>query len=170
MITTDRLVLRPFEPSDLPAYATVLQDERTMALRGGPYDLATAQLALGDHLEHRAAHGYAPFAVLLDGALVGDAGLQLLEEGPDVELRYRLASSVWRRGIATEAAGASLDHGFETLGLDEIVAVIAPDNVASLRTAACLGFVRGELGEWWGHKLIRHTLSRAQHEARRRRG
>ncbi len=154
MIATARLLLRPFEPGDLHAYAAVLRDERTMAGWGGPYDLDSAKLALGDILEHEAEHGYAPFAVLLDGELIGNAGLQLLEAGPDVELLYRLASSAWGRGLATEAARAALDHGFDTLGLDEIVAVIAPDNAASLQVAARLGFARGELGEYCGHALI----------------
>ena len=84
----------------------------------------------------------------------------------DVELLYRLASSAWGRGLATEAARAALDHGFDTLGLDEIVVVIAPDNAASLKVASRLGFQRGELCDHWGHTLIRHSLTRARHAAR----
>jgi RimJ/RimL family protein N-acetyltransferase len=163
MIRTARLLLRPFERADLAAYAALLQDERMMAGWGGPYDLAMTELVLGDVLDHRAQHGFAPFAVVHEGALIGNVGLQLLEDGPDVELLYRLSSHVWGRGLATEAAAASLDYGFLDLGLQEIVAVIAEDNEPSLRLAARLGFERGEIGRYWGHALVRHSLSRERH-------
>src|ERR1700735_2244440 len=40
---------------------------------------------------------------------------------PCVEIGWRLASDVWGVGLATEGALAVARHGFEDLGLDEIV-------------------------------------------------
>jgi ribosomal-protein-alanine N-acetyltransferase len=44
---------------------------------------------------------------------------------------WLLAKEYWRRGLATEAATAWLHYGFETLGLDRIVAITRPENIAS---------------------------------------
>ena len=45
----------------------------------------------------------------------------------------------WNRGLATEAAFASLQLGFKRFGLSRLVAIIHPDNHASRRVARKLG-------------------------------
>jgi len=67
------------------------------------------------------------------GDFVGFCGLKYLDTSSEIEVGYRLAKKFWRRGLATEAARASLRYGFETLGLDRIVAVVQPENAASCR-------------------------------------
>jgi len=163
VIRTQRLVLRSFEPTDLGNFAAVLADERTMAAWGGPYDAGQAERELADYLDHEQRYGFAPFAVLLDGQLVGDLGLQHLEGGEAVELLYRLSSSVWRRGLAAEAGDATLEYAFSVLRLREVVAVIAEDNRASQRLAARLGFVAGEPGLYYGQRLVRHRVTPELH-------
>ena len=51
------------------------------------------------------------------GRLVGEAGLQVLEAGPDVELTYTLARDAWGRGYATEAGARVLRWAFAGLRL-----------------------------------------------------
>jgi RimJ/RimL family protein N-acetyltransferase len=66
----------------------------------------------------------------------------LIPEGgveSDVEIGWRLIQDAWGRGIADEAARAIVTHAFETVGLAEVVAGIAPANVASCRLAEKLG-------------------------------
>jgi ribosomal-protein-alanine N-acetyltransferase len=46
-----------------------------------------------------------------------------------------LAKAWWGRGLATEAARATRDYAFGTLGFDRLISVIRPDNVASQRVA-----------------------------------
>ena len=70
---------------------------------------------------------------------MGEAGLQLLEAGPDVELGYTLARAAWGRGYATEAARAVLRWAFAGLRLPRVVAVADPANTASLRVLEKLG-------------------------------
>lgn len=60
---------------------------------------------------------------------------------PAVEVGYRLHPGWWGRGLATEGAGASLDHGFDVLGLDRIIALCDPANHASRRVMQKLGMV-----------------------------
>lgn len=54
---------------------------------------------------------------------------------PAVEVGWRLARDVWGQGLATEGGRASIQHGFGALGLDRIVSIIHPHNVASRRVA-----------------------------------
>ena len=61
---------------------------------------------------------------------------------PAVEVGWRLAREQWGHGYATEAAKAALDFGFRELGLQEIVAMVAPANSRSRRVTERLGMSR----------------------------
>ena len=56
------------------------------------------------------------------------------------EIGYLLGPDAWGRGIATEATGALIDHLFAATAAQELRAVIAPANAASLRVVRKLGF------------------------------
>jgi RimJ/RimL family protein N-acetyltransferase len=60
---------------------------------------------------------------------------------------------VWGRGYATEAAGACLDAAFAGLRLDEVIAIVAPGNAASVRVLEKIGMrpagTRDALGRTW---------------------
>jgi len=47
-----------------------------------------------------------------------------------VEVDWRLARCSWGRGLATEAALASVRYGFEKLGIERIISITLPENVA----------------------------------------
>lgn len=163
MVRTARLLLRPFREDDLEAFTAILQNPGAMRAWGGPYSRQRACEELQHYLDHYRRHGFAPFAVVCDGALIGDIGLQRLEGGPHVELLYRLTSTAWRQGLGTEACDASLHYGFDALKLPEIVAVIGEANVTSQRLAAKLGFVPGELGPYYGQPLVLHRTTPELH-------
>jgi RimJ/RimL family protein N-acetyltransferase len=57
----------------------------------------------------------------------------------DVEVGWHLARAHWGHGYATEAARALINHGFHTLNLDTINAVVNPANAASIRVTQRLG-------------------------------
>ena len=163
LIRTPRLQLRTFQDADLEAFALVLADPGTMAPWGSPYGLERSAEELSYYLDHYERYGFAPLAIVHEGNLVGDMGLQHLEDGAEVELLYRLSSTVWRRGLGTEAGDAILDYGFTVLGLDEIVAVISENNIPSQRLATKLGFTSGEPGTYYGQRLVRHHITEELH-------
>ena len=74
---------------------------------------------------------------------MGYVGLEVVrwfqEIDGEVEISWRIDPRFWGQGYATEAALASLEGGFEHLGLDRVLAVIEPANVASLRLAERIG-------------------------------
>ena len=81
-------------------------------------------------------------AVLEDsGEFVGQCGLTIQEvEGKnEVEIGYLFLRRFWGRGLATEAARAARDHGFNTLGYERLVTLIDPGNLASRRVAEKVG-------------------------------
>jgi RimJ/RimL family protein N-acetyltransferase len=102
-------------------------------------------------IRHWDEHGFGLWALVPhaeEGAqCIGFAGLAipsfLPAVLPAVEVGWRLSSAWWGRGLATEAARASMDFGFERLGLRSIVSIIDEGNVASLRVADKLGMRRG---------------------------
>lgn len=78
------------------------------------------------------------------GELAGWAGLSiptfLPEILPAVEVGWRLGERYRGRGLATEAGGEWIRHGFEELGLESIVSIYEPENIASGAVMRRLGF------------------------------
>lgn len=76
--------------------------------------------------------------------LAGWAGLSvptfLPEILPAVEVGWRLGERYRGRGYATEAGRAWVEHGFDVLGLEAIVSIHEPANVASRAVMDRLGF------------------------------
>jgi RimJ/RimL family protein N-acetyltransferase len=107
----------------------------------------------------------------LDGpSFLGFVGLNFVDVdfpfGPTVEVGWRLARSPWGEGYATEAGRASVDLGFTSLGLDEIVSFTVPTNVRSRAVMERLGMTPDPWHDFdhpriaTGHPLRRHVLYR----------
>ena len=89
--------------------------------------------------------------------LAGWVGLGRLEINPEeIEIYYGMGRESWGRGYATEAARELLKYGFENLKLDRIVAIVLPDNHASVRVIEKIGlkFVRDIAGLPEKHKFF----------------
>ncbi len=146
-LTTPRLVLRPFVLGDLDELAPIHAEESFWwyPLRSGMSREET------EHFLQRVTTRYESdgfgIEALIDrasGVMIGWAGLAvphfLPEILPAVEVGWRL-SGPWRgRGLATEAGAAALEFGFTSGGLERIVSIYEPENTASGRVMAHLGF------------------------------
>jgi len=146
-LTTPRLVLRPFVPDDFEELAVLHAEESFWwyPLRGAMSKQETAGFL--ERVTARYESDGFGIEALLDrasGAMIGWAGLAvphfLPQILPAVEVGWRLAGP-WRgRGLATEAGAAAVEFGFTTGGLDRIVSIYEPENVASGRVMERLGF------------------------------
>ena len=95
---------------------------------------------------------------------IGFIGLLYHEEWPEgehkTEVGWRLDRSLWGRGLATEGARASLHYGFEELGLERIISIAVPENVASLRVMEKLGMTMGGETRFKGYDVVWYAVDR----------
>jgi RimJ/RimL family protein N-acetyltransferase len=71
---------------------------------------------------------------------IGICGLLRRDWHPDVELGFAFLPEGRGKGYATEAARMAVEFGQCTLGLSRLVAITAPDNLASAGVLAKVGF------------------------------
>jgi RimJ/RimL family protein N-acetyltransferase len=175
VLTTDRLILRPFVHEDLSALAVLHAEESFWwyPLRGGMSMEQTTGFLVRT-IERYETDGFG-IEALIDresGAMIGWAGLAvphfLPEVLPAVEVGWRLSGRHRGRGLATEAGAAALHWGFTGGELDRIVSIYEPENVASgkvmehLGLVPCLTTTHPERGE----TMIVTELTRARWQAR----
>jgi len=112
--------------------------------------------------EHWQKHGYGNWGILPVGGdeIIGWAGLQYLPELDETEVGFLLDQPWWGRGYATEAAQASIKFGFDDFGLDHIIALVHPENLASLRVIEKCGLVYRETLPLWGIELKRYWIEK----------
>ena len=74
-----------------------------------------------------------------DGIPIGICGLVKRAALADVDIGFAFSPQFWGNGYAFEAASAVMAYGKRALGLQRIVAVATPDNVASIKLLEKLG-------------------------------
>ncbi|MCC6830921.1 MAG: GNAT family N-acetyltransferase [Thermoleophilia bacterium] len=157
-VRTTRLLLRPFTPDDVDAYAAIRSDPLVMRhLMGGAARAAHARRDAERLVPAFAAQwdevGYGPWAACArdDGRLLGHLGLRHLPEvGGRTELLYMLERAAWGRGLATEGAAAALAWAWAHTGLQEVVAFALPANTASWRVMERVGMRPAGIRPVWG--------------------
>ena len=179
-LRTGRLLLRRWRPDDRIPFAALNADPRVMEHFPAPLSREESD-RLAAHIEaHFDRHGFGLWAVeiLRVAPFAGFVGLSVpsfeAPFTPCVEIGWRVAAEHWGRGYATEGARAALRHGFEALGLDEIVSFTVPGNARSRRVMEKLGMGHDPADDFEhpalpvGHPLRRHVLYRVRALARER--
>jgi len=161
VLETDRLILRHFAWDDLDDLAAIYGDPEvtryigngvskslehvrhilscamTDNARSWSPELLARLPQLGRAIERDASFGLWATIYKPDNRLIGRCGLLSwdLDGAKEVEVGYILARAYWGKGLATEAAQASRDYGFNQLGFGRLISVIQPGNRASQRVA-----------------------------------
>lgn len=86
--------------------------------------------------------------------------LKHLPNNGEVEVGFRIKEQFWNKGYSTEAGKALLKHGFETLGLEKIAAIVRPDNFASQAVIKKIGLQEKGTGKWYGIKCLYFELEK----------
>jgi len=175
-IRTERLLLRAWRESDRAPFAALNADPQVM--EWFPKTLTRAESdRIADTIERLMdEQGWGLWAVEVPGVadFIGFVGLNRDDVAlgrPVVEAAWRLAAEHWGRGYAPEAARASLAHGFETLGLEEIVAFATIGNQRSRRVMEKIGMTHDPADDFDHPKLVpdspirRHALHRIDRPA-----
>lgn len=140
---TVRLVLREETLDDLDFMAVMTADPEVMRYYPNCYSRAEAEAWIRRNLDRYAKDGHGQWLVLdkATGEPVGQVGLamQNVERVEEPEIGYMIHRPFWRRGYASEAAAATRDYAFQTLGKKHVISLIRPVNLPSQGVARKIG-------------------------------
>ena len=167
-IETERLILSPFERSDLDGLFALNSDPEVMRYIGEGRTLSREETLerLISIIGHWEDHGFGLWSATHKerNEFIGFCGLMHLDNTPEIEVGYRLAKSYWRMGLATESARASLCYGFDQLKLDRIVAVAQPENIASQRVLEKIGLRYEKDARYYNTDVKYYAITRNDYE------
>lgn len=144
VVETERLTLRRLELGDAefilellnePSFLRFIGDRKVRTLDDARKYLSEGPLASYQRF------GFGLYLILLkeEGVPLGICGLLKRDSLPGVDLGFALLPRFWSRGYAFEAASAVMDYGRNVLRLGRIVAIVSPENEASIRLLGKLG-------------------------------
>jgi ribosomal-protein-alanine N-acetyltransferase len=145
---TERLVIRPYTENDLEESFLLMQEKALFTYLH--FDVMTFDEYKG--LFQWLIHSYKAgdqgnfkysFAICMkeSGQIIGWVGVGTLDiiKG-EKEIYYLIGKDFWGNGYAFEAVQEIVKYSFETLGLQQVVAKVAPENKASKRIIEKAGF------------------------------
>lgn len=163
ILETERLLFREYVEDDAKAFFKLNSDPEV--LRFVPdqalLNVEQARQILIDHpIADYRKYGFDRGACILKstGEQIGFAGLKYLEELDEVDVAFRLTSTHWGQGLATEAALASVRFGFADLGLKQIIGLVMPENIASVRVLEKTGLRYADSVSFWGHQFSKYII------------
>ncbi len=139
-LETDRLVLRPFMPGDVEAFASFYASDASRFV-GGPDDLVSTWRRIASYAGCWAVRGYGKFVVVdkATGTQAGIVGPWYPEGWPEPEIGWTVLPAFEGRGYAAEAAARCLTFAYDELGWAPPMSAIFPGNDRSVRLAERLG-------------------------------
>jgi RimJ/RimL family protein N-acetyltransferase len=144
VLETDRLVLRHLVPDDAefalrlvnePSFHQYIGDKGVRNLDDARNYLATGAIA------SYARNGFGLNLVQRreDGTPIGMCGLVKRDALPHADIGYAFLPEYWSKGYAFESAAAVLAHARSEFGFTRILAIVSPDNRASIALLERLG-------------------------------
>ncbi|BAU14233.1 putative acetyltransferase [Leptolyngbya sp. NIES-3755] len=167
-LETERLWLRPFRNEDLDRMAELFGDPEVMRyISSGTKTRAELEAEFPAMLERWSGSGFGMWAMIekTSRILLGRCGLIYLNGTPEVELGYMLDKTYWNRGFVTEASIACLRFGFEQAGLERIVAIAQPENIASQRVMQKVGMTFEKNAHYYKTDVVYYAISKDEFHA-----
>ncbi|MFN7230396.1 MAG: GNAT family N-acetyltransferase [Brevundimonas sp.] len=141
VLETPRMILRPPGLEDFPRWAESMAHESARFI-GGPLETpAAAWRPFMTMVGAWALTGIGMFSLIEKdtGLWMGRIGPWQPLDWPGNEVGWGVHPEAAGRGLALEAAEASMDYAFDVLGWADVIHCIAPDNIPSQRLAMKLG-------------------------------
>ncbi len=166
MLETERLLHRKITPDDLDLLIEMRSDAEVNQYLGGtrlqnPENIAKR---MKFYLETWEKYGFG-FSIIIwkeTGEEIGWSGLQPLEDTGEMEVGYGMIKKFWGKGIGYETAMGWLKYGFETVGLERIVAVAIPENTGSWRIMEKCGMKFEKTEAHYGENCVFYGISREE--------
>jgi RimJ/RimL family protein N-acetyltransferase len=168
-IDTERLRLRALTPDDVDNLAALYADPDVMRYvgNGQPLPRERAEFSVDRAVNYWwKEHNFGPWVIELrdTGEFVGRCTIQTLQDGPEVEVGYILAKPHWGKGYATEATRALLAYGFDTAGLNRIVAITYPENTPSQHVLEKAGLKFEKMAHYLDTEVCYFAITREMYE------
>ena len=156
--------MKPITPDDLDWLIELRAPAAVNRYLGGPEkqnaEALTKRMPFYLECHEKYGFGFSVMELKTTGERIGTSGLQPLEETGEIEVGYNFAEKYWRQGYGYECAMAWLKYGFETVGLDRIVAVAHPDNTGSWRIMEKCGMKYEGIETHYGFDCVYYAISR----------
>src|SRR5436305_8441355 len=166
ILETEHLLFRPLTLSDLADLTALYADPEVMRFLGGPRSKEEVQHILNRYIREYEIYGHSFFATIQksDQRFIGQCGLlkQEVEEQPEVELGYVLASQYWQRGLALEGTQALKDYGLQQLGFPRLISLIPPDHAASIHIAEKIRLQYERDVDQWGQHFRLYAVKQPE--------
>jgi ribosomal-protein-alanine N-acetyltransferase len=162
---TTRLNFRYFKESDLPMVQKINKDTNATRFVGGVKNDQEIALSMQKYLNYHKEHpgyGYWYTTLRSSGSFVGFFLLKILVETNETEIGYRLLPDFWGMGLGTEGAKALVDHGFQQIGSDKVVAVTHPENLASQKVLEKAGLEFKKYDQYYQIRCTYYSLTREE--------
>ena len=172
----NRVVLRDWRDSDLAEFARLNADAEARRYFPTVLTREASDLEAGRARQRAIDDGFTFWPVEIPGVTEFAGFTGLLRTSfeahftPCVEIGWRFLPAFWGKGYASEAARLALAYGFESLNLDEIVALTTVSNQPSRKVMERIGMTRTEEDDFdhprieAGHPLRRHVLYRLKRD------
>jgi RimJ/RimL family protein N-acetyltransferase len=144
LLETERLILRELNVDDAQFILTLLNEPSFLRYIGNKkvrnLDDARRYILDGPVASYE-RHGFGLYLVALKDSQtpVGMCGLLKRDELPDADIGFAFLPDFWNKGLAFESASAVLNYSRETLKLERVLAIVNPDNEASIKLLGKLG-------------------------------
>jgi len=156
--------MKPITREDLPWLIEMRSAPAVNRFLGGPEkqnaEAINARLPFYLESHERYGFGFCTMTLKSTGEMIGTSGLQPLEDTGEIEVGYNFSERFWRQGFGYECAIAWLKYGFETAGLERIVAVADPQNTGSWRIMEKCGMKYEKNEEHYGIDCVLYAVSR----------
>lgn len=143
-IETRRLVIREFKREEFQQLAPILANSHVMRFSPtGTLSVPQTQKKIENFISSYEKYGFGKWAVILkeSNKLIGYCGIAVeqIDDKDEKEIGYRLDPKFWGKGLATEAASAAIQYGFEKLKFPYVLGIVERENKASVRVLKKLG-------------------------------
>jgi RimJ/RimL family protein N-acetyltransferase len=169
ILETKRLILRRQVIEDLDdLWALYCNPEITRYIPDAPRSREEAKEELEWHMNgHPRNRELGLWATIRKktGKFIGRCGLLpwTINGQNEVEVAYTIAQEYWGQGLATEAAQAILNYGFEKLHLSRLISLIDSENVASQKVAEKIGMSFEKEGQDEMGPFLIYSLNKIGH-------
>lgn len=172
-LTTPRLHLEPFKNSHFEELYYLNSDINVMRYITGRKVTIDETLSHIDLVQKNWKElGFSSWCIfeLETGEFIGSCGVQHIEFNPEnsVEIGWRLKTSKWGQGFATEAANCMMQFVFAQTDVETLYAICHQENKQSERVMQRLGMDYQGVESWYGletnvYKIVKTQFLRNQY-------